>query len=166
MCSTPARAHPTQGETAPLSFIPLAEETGLIVPIGAWVLRQACADAVRWPQPLRVSVNLSLVQLRSRHLIDEVRQVLAMTELPAGRLEFGLTATLQDMRALGVGLALDDFGPGFSSLAYLQRFRFDHLKIDRSFVQFLVDLLAQTPETSRPAMPTAPRSPAPAAAPR
>jgi diguanylate cyclase (GGDEF)-like protein len=149
--------HPTQGETAPLSFISLAEETGLIVPIGAWVLRQACTDALDWPQPLRVSVNLSPAQLRSRHLIDEVRQVLADTGLPAARLEFELTETalatdeavvtetLAGLRALGVGLALDDFGTGFSSLAYLQRFRFDRLKIDRSFVQALTDSAAQTP---------------------
>lgn len=149
--------HPTQGTTAPLSFIPLAEETGLIVPIGAWVLRQACADALNWPLPLRVSVNLSPAQLRSRHLIDEVRQALADSKLPAARLEFELTETalatdeavvaetLAGLRALGVGLALDDFGTGFSSLAYLQRFRFDRLKIDRSFVQSLVDAAEQTP---------------------
>lgn len=148
---------PMQGETAPLSFIPLAEETGLIVPIGAWVLRQACADALNWPLPLRVSVNLSPAQLRSRHLIDEVRQALADSKLPAARLEFELTETalatdeavvaetLAGLRALGVGLALDDFGTGFSSLAYLQRFRFDRLKIDRSFVQSLVDAAEQTP---------------------
>jgi diguanylate cyclase (GGDEF)-like protein len=149
--------HPTQGETAPLSFIPLAEETGLIVPIGAWVLRQACADALNWPLPLRVSVNLSPAQLRSRHLVDLVRDVLADTRLPAARLEFELTETalatdeavvadsLAGLRALGVGLALDDFGTGFSSLAYLQRFRFDRLKIDRSFVQPLTDEAEQTP---------------------
>ena len=149
--------HPTGGQTAPLSFIPLAEETGLIVPIGAWVRHRACADAVRWPRPLRVCVNLSAVQLRSRHLVDEVRQVLARTGLPAARLEFELTETalategglvtetLQGLRALGVGLALDDFGTGFSSLAYLQRFRFDRLKIDRSFVQSLADPAEETP---------------------
>ena len=149
--------HPTQGETGPLSFIPLAEDTGLIVPIGAWVLHRACADAVHWPRPLRVCVNLSAVQLRSRDLVDEVRRVLAVTGLPAARLEFELTetalatdegmvtATLQRLRALGVGLALDDFGTGFSSLAYLQRFHFDRLKIDRSFVQSLADPAAQTP---------------------
>lgn len=149
--------HPTQGETAPLSFIPLAEETGLIVPIGAWVLRQACADALNWPLPLRVSVNLSPAQLRSRHLVDLVRDVLADTRLPAARLEFELTETalatdeavvadsLAGLRALGVGLALDDFGTGFSSLAYLQRFRFDRLKIDRSFVQSLEDTGVQIP---------------------
>lgn len=148
---------PMQGETAPLSFIPLAEETGLIVPIGVWVLRQACADALNWPLPLRVSVNLSPAQLRSRHLVDEVRQVLADTGLPGTRLELELTETalatdeavvtetLAKLRALGVGLALDDFGTGFSSLAYLQRFRFDRLKIDRSFVKSLADAAVQRP---------------------
>ncbi|MEY4909427.1 MAG: hypothetical protein RL260_3145 [Pseudomonadota bacterium] len=149
--------HPTLGEQGPLDFVPLAEETGLIVQIGAWVLRQACGDAVRWPVPLQVSVNLSPVQLCSRTLVAEVQQILTETGLPAERLEFELTETalatadgqvtetLRGLRALGVRLALDDFGTGFSSLAYLQRFRFDRLKIDRSFVQPLHDPAAHTP---------------------
>ncbi|PXW99391.1 diguanylate cyclase (GGDEF)-like protein [Sphaerotilus hippei] len=139
--------HPQRGLMAPLSFISLAEETGLIVPIGAWVLRQACSDAMGWPQPLKVAVNLSAVQLHSRGLVDEVRRVLADTGLPPHRLELELTEsalvhdgeavadTLVALHRLGVSLALDDFGTGFSSLSYLQRFRFDRLKIDRSFVQ-------------------------------
>lgn len=141
--------HPEHGELSPLSFIPLAEEGGQIVPIGAWVLRRACEDAAGWPVPIPVSVNLSAVQLRSRGLADEVAEVLARTGLPPQRLEIELTEsaladddpasaeTLARLRALGVRLALDDFGTGYSSLASLQRFGFDRLKIDRAFVESL-----------------------------
>jgi diguanylate cyclase (GGDEF)-like protein len=137
--------HPRLGLIAPQDFIGVAEDTGLIVPIGAWVLRQACQDAMRWPQPLKVAVNLSVRQLHSRGIVDDVRQALALSGLPAHRLELEVTESalaqeaaagdaLEALRALGVVLALDDFGTGFSSLAYLQRFRFDRLKIDRAFV--------------------------------
>lgn len=143
--------HPRRGRVAPLDFIPLAEETGLIVPIGAWVLRRACEDAMHWPQPLTLAVNLSSAQLHSRGLVNEVRRVLADTGLPAQRLELELTETalatdaaaaamtLAQLRTLGVRLSLDDFGTGYSSLAYLQHFGFDRLKLDRAFVQPLND---------------------------
>lgn len=138
--------HPTRGIVPPAQFIEIAEASGLIVPIGAWVLRRACADAMRWPRPLPVAVNLSVRQLHGRDLIDQVRAALAESGLPAERLELELTEsalantpqvahTLAELRALGVTLSLDDFGTGFSSLAYLQRYRFDRLKIDRAFVQ-------------------------------
>ncbi len=137
--------HPRLGRVPPQTFVDVAEDTGLIVPIGAWVLHQACHDAMRWPQPLKVAVNLSVRQLHSHTLIDEVSAALAQSGLPAHRLELEVTESalareasaagaLDALRALGVGLALDDFGTGFSSLAYLQRFRFDRLKIDRAFV--------------------------------
>jgi diguanylate cyclase (GGDEF)-like protein len=142
--------HPTRGLVPPAQFIDIAEESGLIVPIGAWVLRRACADAVHWPRPLPVAVNLSVRQLHSRDLVDQVRAALAESGLPASRLELELTEsalantpqvadTLDALHALGVTLSLDDFGTGFSSLAYLQRYRFDRLKIDRAFVQPLQD---------------------------
>jgi diguanylate cyclase (GGDEF)-like protein len=142
--------HPQRGLVPPAQFIDIAEETGLIVPIGAWVLRRACADALCWPQPLPVAVNLSVRQLHSRDLVEQVRVALATSGLPASRLELELTESalaetpqvadkLDALRALGVALSLDDFGTGFSSLAYLQRYRFDRLKIDRAFVQPLQD---------------------------
>ncbi|MEY8879248.1 MAG: putative bifunctional diguanylate cyclase/phosphodiesterase [Leptothrix sp. (in: b-proteobacteria)] len=140
--------HPQRGRVAPLEFIGLAEETGLIVPIGAWVLEQACRDAAGWERPLKVAVNLSARQLHDADLVERVRGVLARTGLPPQRLELEVTESalacaeqasrvLEALHALGVGLALDDFGTGYSSLAYLQRFRFDRIKIDRAFVQAL-----------------------------
>ena len=148
--------HPRLGLIAPQDFIGVAEDTGLIVPIGAWVLRQACQDAMRWPQPLKVAVNLSVRQLHSRSIVHDVRQALALSGLPAHRLELEVTESalaqeaaagdaLEALRALGVVLALDDFGTGFSSLAYLQRFRFDRLKIDRAFVLPLQQTLNTAP---------------------
>ena len=131
----------------PTEFIPLAEETGLIVPIGEWVLRQACADAASWPGAMRVAVNLSPAQFKSRDLVAAVAEALRDTGLPADRLELEITetvmlqdtdatlATLHQLRELGVRIAMDDFGTGYSSLSYLRRFPFDRIKIDQSFVR-------------------------------
>jgi diguanylate cyclase (GGDEF)-like protein/PAS domain S-box-containing protein len=139
--------HPERGLLFPDAFIPLAEETGLIVPIGAWVLAQACADAARWPDPIAVAVNLSAVQLREGRLAQGVTAALANAGLPAERLELEITesvllddnetvlAELHALRALGVRVALDDFGTGYSSLRYLRQFPFDKIKLDRSFVR-------------------------------
>jgi diguanylate cyclase (GGDEF)-like protein len=138
--------HPERGKIAPLAFIPLAEETGLIVPIGEWVLRQACADAARWPDHLKVAVNVSPLQFRSGNFPELVAGVLARTGVAPGRLEVEITesvvledsdaafGTLQRLHELGVRIALDDFGIGYSSLSNLRRFPFDKIKIDRSFV--------------------------------
>jgi len=139
-------SHPQLGEVPPGRFIEIAEDTGLILPIGAWVLRQACTEAAHWPLPLKLSVNLSARQLHSAGLVDEVREALRLSGLAPQRLELEITesalaepgpaaAALAALRALGVRLALDDFGTGYSSLAYLRQFPFDRLKIDRSFVQ-------------------------------
>ncbi|PXW96976.1 diguanylate cyclase (GGDEF)-like protein [Sphaerotilus hippei] len=148
--------HPRLGLVPPQAFVDVAEDTGLIVPIGAWVLQQACRDAMTWSAPLQVAVNLSVRQLHSRGIVDDVRQALALSGLPAHRLELEVTESalaqeaaaadaLDALRELGVGLALDDFGTGFSSLAYLQRFRFDRLKIDRAFVLPLQQLENSAP---------------------
>jgi diguanylate cyclase (GGDEF)-like protein len=138
--------HPKRGLVAPGSFIPLAEEIGLIVPIGAWVIRQACATASRWPNHLHVAINISAVQFRQPGLTDVIVGALAATGLDPGRLEIEITesvliqdrdgalATLHQLRALGIRIAMDDFGTGYSSLTYLQCFPFDKIKIDRSFV--------------------------------
>jgi diguanylate cyclase (GGDEF)-like protein/PAS domain S-box-containing protein len=134
---------------SPLDFIPLAEETGLIIPIGQWVLRTACAQARQWMQEgllLRVAVNLSARQFRDEQLVKTVRQTLQDCGLPAQQLKLEITEgtvmdnaeqatqTLAELKALGVGVSVDDFGTGYSSLAYLRRFPIDQLKIDRSFV--------------------------------
>jgi diguanylate cyclase (GGDEF)-like protein/PAS domain S-box-containing protein len=136
--------HPLRGMVAPAEFIPLAEETGLIIPIGEWVLRQACAGAVTWPDDLKVSVNLSPVQFKKGNLPQLVVATLASTGLPAARLELEITestllvesetnlATLHSLRALGVGVSMDDFGTGYSGLSYLRAFPFNRIKIDRS----------------------------------
>jgi len=138
--------HPERGRVSPAEFIPLAEETGLIVPIGEWVLRQACATAVGWPDHIKVAINLSAIQFKSRHLVETVFPALAASGLPAERLELEITesvllqnnettlAMLHQLRALGVRIALDDFGTGYSSLSYLRSFPFDKIKIDRCFV--------------------------------
>ena len=137
--------HPDRGNVPPLDFIPLCEETGLIVPLGEWVLRRACADAVHWPASVKVAVNLSAAQFRNGRLTKTVREALEETGLPASRLELEITEsvllvesdrtlrTLQELRALGVRIALDDFGTGYSSLNYLRSFPFDKIKIDRCF---------------------------------
>jgi EAL domain-containing protein (putative c-di-GMP-specific phosphodiesterase class I) len=150
--------HPERGKVAPADFIPLAEETGLIVSIGDWVLRQACAEAASWPDDLKIAVNLSPLQFKSRHLLQTVLTALASSGLSPKRLELEITesAMLQDEDAafetlnrlhdLGVRIALDDFGTGYSSLSNLRKFSFDKIKIDRSFVSDLsvanVDALA------------------------
>ncbi|WFS04556.1 bifunctional diguanylate cyclase/phosphodiesterase [Rhizobium tumorigenes] len=137
--------HPTRGLVSPADFIPLAEETGLIIPIGVWVLETACTQAVEWPN-LRVAVNLSPVQFRSRELIETVEDVLRRTGLPAERLELEITESvlindanaalsiLNALKTLGVKIAMDDFGTGYSSLGYLNSFPFDKIKIDKSFI--------------------------------
>jgi diguanylate cyclase (GGDEF)-like protein len=138
--------HPTRGYVSPAEFISVAEETGLIVPIGAWVMRQACHDAVRWPRDLKVAINLSPVQLRNRQLPLEFANALSSSGLLPSRLEIEVTETvmlaeadamtnvLHQLRQLGVRISMDDFGTGYSSLSHLRRFPFDKIKIDRSFV--------------------------------
>jgi diguanylate cyclase (GGDEF)-like protein/PAS domain S-box-containing protein len=141
--------HPERGMIPPLEFIPVAEETGLIVPIGEWVLRQACAEAARWPKQITIAVNLSPAQFKSRNLVPTVINALAKSGLPAGRLELEITelvllqdnegafAILHQLRDLGIRIAMDDFGTGYSSLGYLRSFPFDKIKIDRSFIHDL-----------------------------
>ena len=138
--------HPVLGPISPVQFIPLAEETGLILPLGEWVLREACRSAVTWAQPLGIAVNLSIAQFRQANLCDFVREVLDETGLLPSRLELEVTESLflertarsqeilRDLKALGVRISIDDFGTGYSSLATLQAFPFDKIKIDRSFV--------------------------------
>jgi diguanylate cyclase (GGDEF)-like protein/PAS domain S-box-containing protein len=146
---------PGEARVPPVKFIPIAEETGLIVPLGEWILRTACAQARAWIDaglpPLTMAVNLSGRQFQSEDMVALVGAVLEQTGLPARFLELELTesivmeqaeraiATLDALKALGVRLAIDDFGTGYSSLAYLKRFPIDKLKIDRSFVQGLAD---------------------------
>jgi len=141
--------HPTRGMVSPLDFIPLAEEIGLIVPIGEWVMRQACRDAVTWPAPLSVAVNVSPAQFKSERLVEMVMSALSSSGLPATRLEVEITEgvllqqndktlqTLHRLRELGVRVSMDDFGTGYSSLSYLRSFPFDKIKIDRSFISDL-----------------------------
>jgi diguanylate cyclase (GGDEF)-like protein len=141
--------HPERGMIAPLDFIPLAEATGLIVPIGEWVLRQACSEAASWPNHITVAVNLSPAQFKSRSLVSTVVSALATSGLAAGRLELEITelvllqdnesafAVLHQLRELGVKIAMDDFGTGYSSLGYLRSFPFDRIKIDQSFIRDL-----------------------------
>jgi EAL domain-containing protein (putative c-di-GMP-specific phosphodiesterase class I) len=127
-------------------FIPLAEEVGLIQPLGAWVVRNACETAKHWPSHIGVAVNLSSVQFRSPGLFVQIQQALEESGLEPGRLEIeitesilldataNVTAVLTALRHLGVRISLDDFGTGYSSLSYLRKFRFDKIKIDRAFV--------------------------------
>ena len=141
--------HPERGLIAPGEFIPLAEEIGLIAPLGEWVLRTACTEAMRWPGELKVAVNLSPAQFRSRGVVNAVLTALAYSRLPADRLELEITelvllgetdanlATLHQLREIGVRISMDDFGTGYSSLSYLRCFPFDKIKIDRSFVREL-----------------------------
>jgi diguanylate cyclase (GGDEF)-like protein len=137
--------HPARGEIPPSEFIPIAEHSGLIIPLGEWVLRQACLDGKAWPD-ITISVNVSPLQFRRADFVDVVERILAETEFDATRLELEVTEStllgnvdtaelaMFRLKALGVRLALDDFGTGYSSLLYLRRFPFDKLKIDRSFV--------------------------------
>jgi len=134
------------GQVPPMDFIPVAEETALIVPIGAFVLRQACQDAMSWPEHLRVAVNLSAVQFRRGGLVETVRAALEESGLPGDRLDLEVTETLlmdnredvlrvlNALKELGVRISMDDFGTGYSALSYLQCFPFDKIKIDRVFV--------------------------------
>jgi diguanylate cyclase (GGDEF)-like protein len=134
---------------SPAEFIPVAEETGLIVAIGDWVLREACRTAMSWPVPARVAVNLSAVQFKNKRLFETVHAVLSETGLPPTRLELEITEslllrdneqtlhTLHRLRAMGVRICMDDFGTGYSSLSYLRSFPFDKIKIDRSFMRDL-----------------------------
>ncbi len=143
--------HPTRGLVPPLEFIPVAEEAGLIVPLGRWVLENACQEASLWSDGLQVSVNVSPVQFQQPDLADMVVEILARTGFPPHRLELEMTenvliqqadqalTTLEKLRAYGVRLSLDDFGTGYSSLSYLRRYPFNKLKIDRSFIQALSD---------------------------
>ena len=138
--------HPTEGLLSAERFVGLAEERGLIVPLGEWVLRRACLDAKRWPN-LRVAVNVSPIQFRQKEFVAMVEAVLAETGMEPHRLELELTEgvvifdadlaerSIMDLRALGIRMALDDFGSGYSSLIYLRRFAFDKIKIDRSFLE-------------------------------
>jgi diguanylate cyclase (GGDEF)-like protein/PAS domain S-box-containing protein len=139
--------HPEYGIIPPVQFIPLAEELGLIAPIGEWVLLRACQDAVMWPGGLKVAVNLSPVQFGKAYLVETVEQVLTLTGLAPNRLELEITETvllkdsaailitLHQLRNLGLRVVLDDFGTGYSSLSYLRSFPFDKLKIDQTFVR-------------------------------
>jgi diguanylate cyclase (GGDEF)-like protein len=141
--------HPRRGLISPADFIPVAEETGLIVPLGEWVLKAACYEAVDWPDHIKVAVNLSPAQLNNRNLLNVVIGALAESGMPARKLQLEITetvllqntfatlATLHELRKLGVQIALDDFGTGYSSLSYLRSFPFDKIKIDRSFIQDL-----------------------------
>jgi diguanylate cyclase (GGDEF)-like protein len=141
--------HPERGLIPPADFIPLAEECGLILPLGAWVLRRACAEAAGWPGDVKVAVNLSPAQFAGGGLVTMVAEALGMAGLAPERLELEITetamlqetetvlATLRGLQALGIGIAMDDFGTGYSSLGYLRRFPFDRLKIDRSFIEDL-----------------------------
>jgi diguanylate cyclase (GGDEF)-like protein len=143
--------HPTQGLIAPGAFIPLAEEIGFIVPLGEWIIREACATGARWPGNLNVAVNISAVQFRSPGLMQVIVGALAASGLHPTRLEIEITETvllhnkeatlavLHQLRALGVRIAMDDFGTGYSSLTYLQCFPFDKIKIDRSFVKDMTE---------------------------
>jgi diguanylate cyclase (GGDEF)-like protein len=138
--------HPEQGLIAPAKFIGLAESTGLIVPLGEFVLNRACCDAARWPQDIKVAVNLSAVQFRKTNLFDVIMCALIESGLPPERLEVEVTETvlleneadyaslLHQLKNIGVSVALDDFGTGYSSLSYLKQFPFDKIKIDRSFI--------------------------------
>jgi EAL domain-containing protein (putative c-di-GMP-specific phosphodiesterase class I) len=141
--------HPTRGRVNPNDFIALAEETGLIVPIGEWVIREACHHASTWPDDISVAVNVSPKQFSANGLASTILQALAVSRIAPQRLELEITesifiadvdatlATLHSLRNLGVKIALDDFGTGYSSLSYLRSFPFDKVKIDKSFVEDL-----------------------------
>jgi predicted signal transduction protein with EAL and GGDEF domain len=147
-CEALLRWRRDSGAVSPAIFIPIMESTGLIVPIGAWVLNRACEEAVRWDPGIKVTVNLSAVQFRrGRELVNTVRTALLQSGLPARRLELEITesvliddstaalAILEEFRNMGIGIALDDFGTGFASLSYLSDYPFSKIKIDRKFCQ-------------------------------
>jgi EAL domain-containing protein (putative c-di-GMP-specific phosphodiesterase class I) len=139
--------NPKFGQVSPAKFVPIAEEARLIVPMGEFVLRQACADAMAWPESTRVAVNISVDQLTSQAFMETVVSALHDSGLPAWRLELEVTESiflrdgghavqvLDRLRKMGIKLSLDDFGTGYSSLGYLRNIRFDTIKVDRSFVQ-------------------------------
>jgi len=141
--------HPTRALVSPGLFVPLAEESGFIIPIGEWVLRKACAEAASWSRPLQIAVNLSPVQFRHGDLPSMVHAILMETGLRPDRLELEITegvlfddlpraiSILRRLKALGVKIAMDDFGTGYSSLSYLQSFPFDKIKIDQSFTSMI-----------------------------
>jgi EAL domain-containing protein (putative c-di-GMP-specific phosphodiesterase class I) len=141
--------HPARGPISPGEFIPIAEEIGLIVPIGEWVMRKAFTDAMLWPDEVKVAVNLSPIQVMNQNFVPSVISALASTGLPPRRLEVEITesvlmqnteatlAALHRLRQLGVRISLDDFGTGYSSLSYLRGFPFDKIKIDRCFIRDL-----------------------------
>jgi len=143
--------HPEKGMISPADFIPLAEDIGLIVPLGEWVLREACKQAAEWPSDVRVAVNLSAAQFRNRNLSQAVFTALAQSGLSPLRLELEITesifladseanlAILHQLREFGVRISMDDFGTGYSSLSYLRSFPFDKIKIDRSFVRDIAE---------------------------
>jgi diguanylate cyclase (GGDEF)-like protein len=143
--------HPERGMVSPMEFIPLAEDIGVLGPIGAWVLKQACAEAAKWPKDISIAVNLSPCQFKSRALVLDVASALGTSGLAPHRLELEITesvllqdtdatlAVLDELRGLGVRIAMDDFGTGYSSLSYLRKFQFDKIKIDQSFVRDLTD---------------------------
>ena len=142
--------HPGRGAVGPATFIPLAEESGFILKLGEWVLREACAEAARWTPPLKLSVNLSPVQFTQGDLAAQVEQILAETGLDPRRLELEVTegllikdadkaiAILKRLKTLGVEIAMDDFGTGYSSLSYFRMFPFDKVKIDQSFIRDMI----------------------------
>jgi EAL domain-containing protein (putative c-di-GMP-specific phosphodiesterase class I) len=137
----------SRGEISPGVFIPIAEEIGAILPIGDWVLKEACREAATWKTPLKIAVNVSAVQLHNAAFAQELHGILLETGLPGKRLEIEITetalvrdlnrtlATLRQVKALGVDIAMDDFGTGYSSLSNLRAFPFDRIKIDRSFIK-------------------------------
>jgi predicted signal transduction protein with EAL and GGDEF domain len=143
--------HPTRGRMPPQEFIALAEDTGLIIPIGEWVLRSACAEAATWPNDLRVAVNVSPLQFRNKNTAARIASILSASGLSPNRLELEITEAvllrnddatrneLHEIRSLGVRISMDDFGTGYSSLNYLRSFPFDKIKIDQSFVHDLTD---------------------------
>ncbi len=138
--------HPVRGTIAPSTFIPLAEESGLIIPMGEWILREACREAASWPRKLQIAINLSPVQFRHGDLAGLVHSILLETGLSPRRIELEITegvligdfsravSILRRLKALGVRIAMDDFGTGYSSLSYLQAFPFDKIKIDQAFI--------------------------------
>ena len=144
-------AHPTRGPIPPEIFVPIAEDVGAIIPIGEWVLREACAAAMQWPEHVNIAVNVSAVQFQLPNLAAIVEDALTQAGLAAHRLELEVTesvmlrdresalATLHRLKALGVRIVMDDFGTGYSSLSNLQAFPFDKIKIDRSFVSHVTD---------------------------
>jgi EAL domain-containing protein (putative c-di-GMP-specific phosphodiesterase class I) len=143
--------HPVRGMVPPAAFIPVAEDSGLIIPLGEWALQEACRQAVKWPSHLRIAVNLSPVQILAPNLPETVQRALSESGLAADRLEIEITeriimedtertlSNLRKLKEIGVRIAMDDFGTGYSSLSYLRSFPFDKIKVDRTFVSDLAE---------------------------